>query len=173
LCTSPISKLRAADDERRQAKRAEVAGQYIEEGKVLATLKVEKAAVEGERRTVEADLGPRCGIRRRCLAPRTMTCSGISSSLSRCPASAALPVAHLSAEIMNCLTDTLVLAGPELPDTQPVRRELIRRVIALDPIIDQIDRGIAGIAKGGGLRGGFWLASAGVRAFQQHKSTHN
>jgi hypothetical protein len=58
LSTSPISKLRAADDERRQAKRAELAAQYIEEGKVPATLKVEKAAVEGERRKVEADLGP-------------------------------------------------------------------------------------------------------------------
>jgi len=52
------AKLRAADDERRQAKRTELAVQYIEEGKALATLKVEKAGIDGERRTVEADLGP-------------------------------------------------------------------------------------------------------------------
>ena len=34
-------------------------------------------------------------------------------------------------------TRMLALAGPELPDTQPERRELVRRVIALDPVIDQ------------------------------------
>jgi hypothetical protein len=49
----------------------------------MADLKVEKATVESERRTVEADLGA-CAIWRSCWAPRTMTCSGISSSLSRC-----------------------------------------------------------------------------------------
>jgi hypothetical protein len=31
----------------------------------------------------------------------------------------------------------LALAGPEMPETQPVRRELCRRVIALDPVIDE------------------------------------
>ena len=31
----------------------------------------------------------------------------------------------------------MALAGSELPDTQPARSELIRRVIALDPIIDE------------------------------------
>jgi hypothetical protein len=31
----------------------------------------------------------------------------------------------------------LALAGPQLPDTQTERRELVRRVIALDPMIDQ------------------------------------
>src|SRR5258706_8183403 len=46
------AKLRAADDERRQAKRTELAVHYIEEGKALATLKVEKAGIDGERRTV-------------------------------------------------------------------------------------------------------------------------
>ena len=30
----------------------------------------------------------------------------------------------------------LALAGPEMPETQPARRELVRRVIALDPVID-------------------------------------
>ena len=45
--------------------------------------------------------------------------------------------AALSAEITGRFTGTLLLAGPELPDTQPVRRELVRRVIALDPVIDE------------------------------------
>jgi uncharacterized membrane protein YccC len=31
----------------------------------------------------------------------------------------------------------LALAGPEMPETQPVRQELVRRVIALDPVIDE------------------------------------
>ena len=30
-----------------------------------------------------------------------------------------------------------MLAGPDLPDTRPVRRELARRVVALDPVIDE------------------------------------
>ena len=45
--------------------------------------------------------------------------------------------AAISAEITGRFTGTLVLAGPELPETQPVRRELVRRVIALDPVIDE------------------------------------
>jgi hypothetical protein len=53
-----LSKLRAADDERRQAKRNSLVDKLTVEAKALADLKVEKAAVEGERRTVEADLGP-------------------------------------------------------------------------------------------------------------------
>src|SRR5258708_35351667 len=57
LSTSPISKLRAANDERRQAKRNSLADKLTAEAKILADLKIEKAAVEGERRKVEADLG--------------------------------------------------------------------------------------------------------------------
>ena len=49
---------RAADDERRQAKRNSLADKLTVEAKVLADLKNGKAAVEGEQRTVEADLGP-------------------------------------------------------------------------------------------------------------------
>ncbi len=52
------AKLRTVDDERRQAKRNSPADKLTVEAKALAELKVEKAAVEGERRTVEADLGP-------------------------------------------------------------------------------------------------------------------
>jgi hypothetical protein len=58
LSTSPISKLCAASDERRQAKRNSLADKLTVEAKVLADLKIEKATVEGVRRTVEADLGP-------------------------------------------------------------------------------------------------------------------
>jgi len=45
--------------------------------------------------------------------------------------------AAISPEIVGGFTGTLALAGSELPDTQPARSELIRRVIALDPIIDE------------------------------------
>ena len=44
--------------------------------------------------------------------------------------------AALSAEITGRFTGMLALAGPELPET-PVRLELVRRVIALDPVIDE------------------------------------
>ncbi len=43
---------RAADDERRQAKRNSLAEKLTVETKALADLKIEKAAVEGERRRV-------------------------------------------------------------------------------------------------------------------------
>jgi len=52
------AKLRAADDERRQAKRNSLADKLTVEAKALSDLKIEKAAVEGERRAVEVDLGP-------------------------------------------------------------------------------------------------------------------
>jgi uncharacterized membrane protein YccC len=45
--------------------------------------------------------------------------------------------AAISAEISGRFTNTLALAGPDLPDTQPVRRELVRQVVALDPVIDE------------------------------------
>src|SRR6266852_2481848 len=45
--------------------------------------------------------------------------------------------AAISAEIAGRFTGILALAGPDLPDTQPVRRELVRRVTALDPVIDE------------------------------------
>ena len=43
------ARLRAADDERRQAKRTSLADKLTVEAKALADLKIEKAAVEGER----------------------------------------------------------------------------------------------------------------------------
>jgi uncharacterized membrane protein YccC len=45
--------------------------------------------------------------------------------------------AALSAEIIGRFTRMLALAGPELPETRPIRRELTRRVTALDPVIDE------------------------------------
>ncbi len=45
--------------------------------------------------------------------------------------------AALSAEITGRFTGLLARAGPQLPETMPARRDLIRRVIALDPVIDQ------------------------------------
>jgi nucleoside-diphosphate-sugar epimerase len=47
--------MKLADEQRRT--RADLAAQRTYEANVLATLQVEKAAVEGERRKVEADLG--------------------------------------------------------------------------------------------------------------------
>jgi len=44
--------------------------------------------------------------------------------------------ASISAEIAGGFASIFSLAEPELPDTQLVRREFVRRVIALDPIID-------------------------------------
>ncbi len=52
------AKLRAADDERRKAKRNNLADNLAVEAKILADLKIETAAVEGERRIIAADLGP-------------------------------------------------------------------------------------------------------------------
>jgi uncharacterized membrane protein YccC len=43
-------------------------------------------------------------------------------------------LASIAAEIMGQYIGTLLRAGPNVPDT---RRELIRRVVALDPIIDE------------------------------------
>jgi hypothetical protein len=49
LGTPPIAKLRAKDDERRQAKRHSLADKLTVEVKVLADLKIEKTSDEGER----------------------------------------------------------------------------------------------------------------------------
>jgi hypothetical protein len=57
----------------------------------------------------------------------------------QCSHDAAQPAAlfaALSAEITGRFTGMLALAGPELPET-PVRLELVRGVIALDPVIDE------------------------------------
>jgi uncharacterized membrane protein YccC len=43
----------------------------------------------------------------------------------------------LTRQITQGLVEELAVAGPEAPDTRPVRREFIRQVIALDPVVDQ------------------------------------
>jgi len=45
--------------------------------------------------------------------------------------------AVLAAEITKRFADTLALAGPDFPDAQPVRVELVRRVFALDPVLEE------------------------------------
>ncbi|HEY8032443.1 MAG TPA: FUSC family protein [Methylocella sp.] len=45
--------------------------------------------------------------------------------------------AALAAEITDQFTGMLALAGPEMPETQTARRELVRRASALDPVIDE------------------------------------
>jgi uncharacterized membrane protein YccC len=69
-----------------------------------------------------------------------IVCAGIVLALTdlggarRCLAAL---FADLAVEISGRFTDMLALAGPQLPDTQPERRELVRRVIALEPTVDQ------------------------------------
>ena len=46
-------------------------------------------------------------------------------------------LAALSAEIADRFAGTLAQVGSDLTQTQPMRRELVRRVIALDPTIDE------------------------------------
>ena len=45
--------------------------------------------------------------------------------------------ASLAAEITSRFSRMLTLAGPQLPNTQDERRDFVRRVVALDPVIDQ------------------------------------
>jgi uncharacterized membrane protein YccC len=45
--------------------------------------------------------------------------------------------AAISSEIASRFTGTLAVAGANFYETQKVRRELVRRVIALDPVIDE------------------------------------
>jgi uncharacterized membrane protein YccC len=49
----------------------------------------------------------------------------------------AASLADLAADIAGGFSRMLALAGPLTPDTQAERRELLRRVVALDPTIDQ------------------------------------
>jgi len=49
----------------------------------------------------------------------------------------AVQFATISAEITGGLIGTFLLAGPEQSKVRPARRDLIRRVTALDPVIDQ------------------------------------
>src|SRR6202522_1521945 len=46
-------------------------------------------------------------------------------------------IARLTQQITGQFLATLTATGPKLPDTPPIRREIILQVIALDPTIDQ------------------------------------
>ena len=69
-----------------------------------------------------------------------IVCAGIvlaGTDLGGAQRRLAASLADLAADIAGGFTRMLALAGPQLPDTQAERRELVRRVIELDPMIDQ------------------------------------
>ena len=69
-----------------------------------------------------------------------IVCAGVvlaGTDLGGAPPRLATGFADLSAEIIGRFIGMLAIAGPELANTQPVRREFIRRVIALEPVIDE------------------------------------
>jgi len=69
-----------------------------------------------------------------------IVCAGVvlaGTDLGDAPRRLARLFATLSIDIMRGFTGTLASAGPGQPDTQLARRELTRRVIALDPVIDE------------------------------------
>jgi uncharacterized membrane protein YccC len=59
------------------------------------------------------------------------------TDLGGAPRRLATQFANLCAAIMSRFTGDLANAGPDLPDNTAARREFIRQVIALDPVIDQ------------------------------------
>jgi hypothetical protein len=69
-----------------------------------------------------------------------IVCAGIvlaGSDFGAAPRRLAALLAGLSAQITSKFGSALTPAGSALSDMQPVRRELVRQVIALDPVIDQ------------------------------------
>jgi uncharacterized membrane protein YccC len=89
--------------------------------------------------------GPSGEVFMLALTRATETCIGIVSAgvvfsgtnISASRSHLATLLADLAAGIAAGATNTLALAGPRLPNTNPVRREFIRRVVALDPVIEQ------------------------------------
>jgi uncharacterized membrane protein YccC len=69
-----------------------------------------------------------------------IVCAGIvlaGTDLGGAPRRLATLLAAISAEITTRFTGTLAIAGAEFERTQTLRRELVRRVVALDPVIDE------------------------------------
>jgi len=69
-----------------------------------------------------------------------IVCAGIvlaGTDLGGAQRQLAATFATLTTEIMERFTRMLTLAEPQQPDTQPQRREFVRRVIALGPVVDQ------------------------------------
>ena len=69
-----------------------------------------------------------------------IVCAGVvlaGTDLGGAPRRLATQFAELSAQIISGFVHSLSIAGREITDSQPVRHEFIRRVVALDPVIDQ------------------------------------
>jgi uncharacterized membrane protein YccC len=69
-----------------------------------------------------------------------IVCAGIvlaATDLGGAERRLAASFANLMIGIAQGFTRVLTLAGPQLPDTQTERREFVRRVVALDPMVDQ------------------------------------
>jgi uncharacterized membrane protein YccC len=69
-----------------------------------------------------------------------IVCAGIvfaATDLGDARIRLATRLAEIGAEILGQFGDTISQAGPGAPDSRPNRRELIRRVVALEPIIDE------------------------------------
>jgi uncharacterized membrane protein YccC len=69
-----------------------------------------------------------------------IVCAGVvlaGTDFGGAPRRLATLLGALSAQIASRFGSALTLAGSPLSDMQPVRRELVRQVIALDPVIDQ------------------------------------
>lgn len=62
---------------------------------------------------------------------------GVLTDTGDAPRRLANSIAGVSARVMDGFLDTLSRGGTVLPDMRPVRRELIRQVTTLDPVIDQ------------------------------------
>jgi uncharacterized membrane protein YccC len=70
-----------------------------------------------------------------------IVCAGIvlaGTDLGGAKRRLAASLADLAADIAGGFTRMLTMAGPRPPDTQAERRELVRRVIELDPMIDRV-----------------------------------
>jgi uncharacterized membrane protein YccC len=69
-----------------------------------------------------------------------IVCAGIvlaGTDLGGAPRQLAVSFANLAAQITDQFTEMVSRAGPKLPDTEAIRRDISRRVIALDPFVDQ------------------------------------
>jgi hypothetical protein len=69
-----------------------------------------------------------------------IVCAGIvlaATDLGDAPRRLAALFAATASEIVDRFTETLTVAGTNFDDTQRIRWEFVRRVIALDPVIDE------------------------------------
>ncbi|QPF86418.1 FUSC family protein [Bradyrhizobium genosp. L] len=62
---------------------------------------------------------------------------GVLTDTGDAPRRLAKAIAAVAARVMDGFIDTLARGGTPLPDMRPLRRDLIRQVGALDPVIDQ------------------------------------